>query len=49
MRDESEALLGLYMAGHAPEERHRPGSFDALRDRTDDAPRPDVTEKGTAR
>ncbi|MFD5600312.1 ABC transporter ATP-binding protein [Leucobacter sp. NPDC058333] len=28
----NEALLGLYMAGHEPEARHRPGAFDALRD-----------------
>ncbi|WP_053351836.1 ABC transporter ATP-binding protein [Leucobacter musarum] len=27
----TEALLGLYMAGHEPEERHRPGAFAALR------------------
>ena len=26
----TEALLGLYMAGHAPEDRHRPGTFAAL-------------------
>ncbi len=25
----AEALLGLYMAGHEPEERHRPGAFSA--------------------
>jgi simple sugar transport system ATP-binding protein len=25
----SDALLGLYMAGHTPEERHRPGAFAA--------------------
>ncbi|MFT3877800.1 MAG: ABC transporter ATP-binding protein [Propioniciclava sp.] len=28
--DASEALLGLYMAGHEPEARHRPGTFAAL-------------------
>ncbi|WP_215401683.1 ABC transporter ATP-binding protein [Leucobacter sp. CX87] len=27
--DATEALLGLYMAGHAPEARHRPGTFAA--------------------
>ena len=27
--DATEALLGLYMAGHEPEERHRPGTFAA--------------------
>ncbi|MEJ6489077.1 ABC transporter ATP-binding protein [Leucobacter sp. USCH14] len=49
--DASEALLGLYMAGHEPEERHRPGAFDALRGSAapEGAPRPDVTEKGAAR
>lgn len=28
--DANEALLGLYMAGHEPEARHRPGTFAAL-------------------
>ena len=37
----TEALLGLYMAGHEPEERHRPGAFAALAAGT--------AEKGTAR
>lgn len=27
--DATEALLGLYMAGHEPEDRHRPGTFAA--------------------
>ena len=28
--DATEALLGLYMTGHAPEEQHKPGTFAAL-------------------
>jgi general nucleoside transport system ATP-binding protein len=45
----TEALLGLYMAGHEPEERHRPGAFASLRvdSRTTAATAPD--QNGVAR